>query len=157
MNSVKMIMVVCIRPVQREDWQFILAIRNEEEVRLACHDTSIIDFKSHKKYMEKLEKDPHVYQWIITFENQNVGHTKIIGEEFGYMIRNGFRGQGIGASFHKLVFEEARKLGIKRLKDTIKIANEPSLKLALRTGFVQTGIITRNNKPYAYTLEKILE
>jgi RimJ/RimL family protein N-acetyltransferase len=147
---------VSLRPVHREDWQFILDIRNEEEVRLACHDTSVIDFQAHKQYMERLEKDPYSYQWIITCDSYDIGHTKIIAEEFGYMIRAGFRGKGVGTTFHKLVFEEAKKLGIKRLKDTIRIANKPSLKLALKTGFLQTGLIFKNNRPYAYTLEKNL-
>ena len=39
----------------------------------------------------------------------------------------------------------------------IKIDNEASLKFTLQTGFVQTGMIFKDSKPYAYTLEKILE
>jgi RimJ/RimL family protein N-acetyltransferase len=146
-----------LRPVDYKDWQFILDVRNEEKVRLACHDTSIINVETHKKYMEKLEKDPEAYQWIIVCDNQDVGHAKIISGEFGYMIKDGFRGKGVGARFHELVFEEAKKLGIRKLKDTIKVDNAASLKLALKTGFVHTGLVFRDDKPYAYTLEKILE
>jgi RimJ/RimL family protein N-acetyltransferase len=147
---------ISLRPVRREDWEFILKVRNQEEVRFACHDTSIIDFETHKQYMDRLEKDPSVYQWIITCDNHDVGHTKIIGQEFGYMIKDGFRGRGIGSRFHELVFEEARRLGIHKLKDTIRIENKASLKLALKTGFIQTGLIYADNKPYAYTLEKTI-
>lgn len=149
-------MKVELRPVQRKDWQFILSVRNQEGVRMACHDTSVIDFKSHKKYMEKLEEDPGNYQWIITYDGREVGHTKIIGEEFGYMIMDGFRGKGIGTKFHELIFREAKRLGIKKLKDTIKVDNQVSLNLALKTGFVHTGLVFRDDKVYAYTLEKIL-
>jgi RimJ/RimL family protein N-acetyltransferase len=106
--------------------------------------------------MEKLEKDPHVFQWIITCDQDDVGHTKIIGEEFGYMLKDGFRGKGIGTSFHRLIFEEARKLGIQKLKDTIRIANEPSLRLALKSGFVNKELLYKEGKPYAYILEKRL-
>lgn len=147
---------VSLRPVHRKDWQFILDVRNQEEVRIACHDTKIIDFEEHRQYMEKLEKDPSAYQWIITCNGKDVGHTKIIGEELGYMITDEHRGRGIGTKFHQLVFEEAKKLGIAKLKDTIKITNQPSLKLALRTGFSQTGVIFKEDRPYAFTLEKIL-
>lgn len=145
-----------LRPVLHKDWKFILNVRNEEQVRLACHDTSVIDFETHKRYMKTLENDPGSYQWIITWNNKDVGHTKIIGEEFGYMIKDEFRGIGIGTAFHMLVFEEAKKLGINRLKDTIKVSNEPSLRLALKTGFIKTGLIFKHNRPYAYTLEKSL-
>jgi len=58
---------------------------------------------------------------IVVYEEQDVGQTKIIVEEFGYMIKDGFRGKGIGTKIYELVFEEAKKLGIKRLHDTIKI------------------------------------
>jgi RimJ/RimL family protein N-acetyltransferase len=147
---------ISLRPVCREDWQFILNIRNQEEVRLACHDTSIIDFEAHRQYMEKLEKDSQAYHWIITCDHRDVGHTKIIGEEFGYMITDGYRRKGIGTSFHKLVFEEARKLGIHKLKDTIKINNQPSLRLALKSGFLNKELLYKEGKPYAYILEKRL-
>lgn len=92
-------MNVGLRQVYRKDWKFILNMRNEEQVRLACHDTSVIDFETHKRYMNALENDPGAHQWIITWNNEDVGHTKIIGEEFGYMIKGGFRGLGIGTAF----------------------------------------------------------
>ena len=113
-------MSVGLRPVHREDWQFILDIRNQDEVRLACHDTSVIDVGQHKQYMENLEKDPHAYQWIITYDNNDVGHVKIIGQELGCMIKDGFRGKGIASSSYKLVFEEARKLGLHKINGTYK-------------------------------------
>jgi RimJ/RimL family protein N-acetyltransferase len=123
---------------------------------MACHDTSVIDHETHKRYMQGLEKDPNIYQWIITCDGLDVGHAKIIGQEFGYMIRNGFRGKGIGVRFHELIFREAVRLGIPKLKDTIKIGNKASLNLALKTGFVYTGTVYADNQPYAYTLEKAI-
>jgi RimJ/RimL family protein N-acetyltransferase len=131
-------------------------VRNQEEVRLACHDTSVIDLETHEHYMHRLEKDPTVHQWIITCDGIDVGHAKIIGQEFGYMIRDGFRGQGIGVRFHELIFQEAIRLGIPKLRDTIKIGNRASLNLALKTGFVYTGTVRADNQPYAYTLEKAI-
>jgi RimJ/RimL family protein N-acetyltransferase len=149
-------MKIILRPVKQSDWKFILSVRNEDEVRMACHDTSVIDFGMHKKYMEKLSKDPNTLQWIIVCDEEDIGHTKIIGSEFGYMIKNGFRGRGLGTTIHNLVFEEARRHGIRKLGVTIKAGNEPSLNLCRKTGFVDSGQIVRDGKVVAYTLVKML-
>jgi RimJ/RimL family protein N-acetyltransferase len=149
-------MRISLRPVTQRDWMSILEMRNEPQVRLACHDTSIIIYDTHKEYMEKLDSNPNAHQWIICFGDEVIGHVKIIAGELGYMLKKGFRGKGLGVKFHELVFLQAKKLGIKKLKDTIKVNNNASLKLAQKTGFVSKGLIYKDGKPYAYVLEKIL-
>lgn len=149
-------MRISLRPVTQKDWMSILEIRNEPQVRLACHDTSLIIYETHSEYMKKLDSNPDAHQWVICFGDEVIGHVKIIAGELGYMLKKGFRGKGIGVKFHELVFLQARNLGIKKLKDTIKVNNNASLKLALKTGFVSKGLIYKDGKPYAYVLEKIL-
>ena len=149
-------MRISLRPVTQKDWMSILEIRNEPQVRLACHDTSLIIYETHSEYMKKLDSNPDAHQWVICFGDEVIGHVKIIAGELGYMLKKGFRGKGIGVKFHELVFLQAKKLGIKKLRDTIKVNNNASLKLALKTGFVSKGLIYRDGKPYAYVLEKIL-
>ncbi|MGA7010564.1 MAG: GNAT family N-acetyltransferase [Nitrososphaeraceae archaeon] len=149
-------MRISLRPVTQKDWMSILEIRNEPQVRLACHDTSLIIYETHSEYMKKLDSNPDAHQWVICFGDEVIGHVKIIAGELGYMLKKGFRGKGIGVKFHELVFLQAKNLGIKKLKDTIKVNNNASLKLALKTGFVSKGLIYKDGKPYAYVLEKIL-
>ncbi|HEX7179572.1 MAG TPA: GNAT family N-acetyltransferase [Nitrososphaeraceae archaeon] len=149
-------MRISLRPVSQKDWMSILEIRNEPQVRLACHDTSLIIYETHSEYMKKLDSNPDAHQWVICFGDEVIGHVKIIAGELGYMLKKGFRGKGIGVKFHELVFLQAKNLGIKKLKDTIKVNNNASLKLALKTGFVSKGLIYKDGKPYAYVLEKIL-
>ena len=120
------------------------------------HDTSLIIYETHSEYMKKLDSNPDAHQWVICFGDEVIGHVKIIAGELGYMLKKGFRGKGIGVKFHELVFLQAKNLGIKKLKDTIKVNNNASLKLALKTGFVSKGLIYKDGKPYAYVLEKIL-
>lgn len=150
-------MKISLRSVRRSDWKFILSVRNEDEVRMACHDTSIIDYDTHNKYMENISKDPNVLQWIVVCDGEDIGHTKIIGNEFGYMIKKRFRGKGLGTSIHELVFAEAKKHGLNKLNVTIKAGNEPSLNLCRKTGFVDSGQIIDNGKIIAHTLVKTLE
>ncbi len=73
------------------------------------------------------------------------------------MIKAGFRGKGLGANIHSLVFEEARKQGLRKLNVTIKANNEPSLNLCRKTGFVDSGQVVSDGKVVAYTLVKTLE
>jgi RimJ/RimL family protein N-acetyltransferase len=150
-------MKVSLRPVEQSDWKFILSVRNEEDVRMACHDTSVISYETHGKYMDKISKDSNVRQWIVVCDEEDIGHTKIIGNEFGYMIKKGCRGKGLGATIHKLVFEEAKKHGIRKLNVTIKAGNDRSLTLCRKTGFVDSGQIVKDGKVVAYTLLKTLE
>ncbi len=150
-------MDIILKPVKPTDWKFILMIRNQDDVRKACHDTSTIDFETHKKYMKKIEDDPNSHQWIVEYDGENVGHTKIVEEEFGYMIKDGFRGKGIGTQIYYKIFEKAKKLGIKKICAEIKINQPIPLKVALKVGFKHNKIIEKNNKPYAYFLEKEIQ
>ena len=149
-------MRISLRPVTQSDWMPILEMRNEPQVRSACHDTSIIIYNTHREYMKKLDTNPDAHQWVICYGDEVIGHVKIIAGELGYMLKKGFRGKGLGIKFHELVFVEAKILGIKKLKDTIKVNNNASLNLALKTGFVSKELIYKDGKPYAHVLEKIL-
>lgn len=150
-------LIIKLQPVKKEDWEFILKLRNDPTVRVACHDTSTISIQKHVKYMAKIDNLPTAYQWIVTCDGKQIGHTKIIDHEFGYMLDESFRGKGIGTQIYKLIFLEAKKLGINKLHDTIKIEEKIPLRVALKVGFIQKEIIKKNGLPYAYSLEKIID
>ena len=80
----------------------ILEMRNEPQVRSACHDTSIIIYNTHREYMKKLDSNPDAHQWVICYGDEVIGHVKIIAGELGYMLKKGFRGKGLGIKFHEL-------------------------------------------------------
>ena len=145
-----------LRSVERKDWEFILHLRNQEEVRLASHDTSIIDDETHLKYMQEMTVDKKKIHWIITYNKKDVGYIKIGDLEFGSMLLNDYRGRGIGKLAYALVFKEAKKLGLTKITAQVKINRETSLEFEMKTGWVKKGIIYKNNKPYAFSLEKSL-
>ena len=149
-------MSVKIKLVEEKDWEFILQLRNQEDVRLACHDTSIIDSKTHLEYMQKMKTNPNFFHWIITYNQKNVGYIKIVNLEFGSMLLNDYRGKGIGKQAYALVFKEAKKLGLTKLTAQVKTNRETSLEFEMKTGWVKKEIIYKNNKPYAFSLEKVL-
>ena len=149
-------MNVELRRVEKKDWGFILHLRNQEEVRLASHDTSIIGDETHLKYMQEMTADRKIFHWIITYNKKDVGYIKIGDLEFGSMLLNDYRGRGIGKLAYALVFKEAKKLGLTKITAQVKINRETSLEFEMKTGWVKKGIIYKNNKPYAFSLEKSL-
>ena len=149
-------MKIGIRKVSKKDWEFILHLRNQEKVRLASHDTSIIDDETHLKYMQKMTANKKKFHWIITYNKKDVGYIKIGDLEFGSMLLNDYRGRGIGKLAYALVFKEAKKLGLTKITAQVKINRETSLEFEMKTGWVKKGIIYKNNKPYAFSLEKSL-
>ena len=149
-------MIIKLRPVTREDWRFILEIRNQKDVRMACYDTSIIDYSTHEKYMKKLDSESNCHQWIIVYEGIDVGQVKIDDLVFGYMLAEKYRGKGIWLNVYPLVLEEAKKNGFKKLKGTVKFNQKKQLEVALKLGFVITDDLFKDGKPVGYDMEKIL-
>ena len=148
---------VKLRPVKQNDWKFILEIRNQEIVRNACYDTSIIDYSTHEKYMHKLDSATNCHQWIIVYNDKDVGQAKIDDLVFGYMLSDEYRGKGIWSSAYPLVIKEAKKNGFTKLKGTVKFNQKKLLEIALKLGFVKTGIRSKDSEPVGYDMEKNLE
>ena len=149
-------MNVKLRPVKKNDWKFILEIRNQEEVRMACYDTSIIDYNDHEKYMKKLDNTLNCKQWIIVFNDIDVGQAKVDDLVLGYMLTKKYRGKGIWSDAYELVLQEVRKIGYKKLKGTVKYEQKKQLEIALKLGFVITGDLYKDGKAAGYDMEKIL-
>ena len=147
-------MTTKLRPVKREDWEFILKIRNQNDVRLACYDTSIINFSTHEKYMKKLDTQPNCHQWIIVYDGNDAGQVKVDELVFGYMLSEEYRGKGIWVKAYPLVLEEVKKLGFRKLKGTVKFDQEKQLEVALKLGFVITGNLFKEGKAVGYDMEK---
>ena len=147
---------VSLRHVTRDDWRFILSLRNQNSVRTTCHDTSKINYSDHTLYMESLEKNSNAYHWIVTFDKMDVGYIKIIDLELGSSIKDGYQGMGIGTKAYSLVFKEAKKLGLSKLTASVKIDRLTSLKFEEKTGWRKIGLEYKNNNLYAHKLERIL-
>ena len=47
-------------------------------------------------------------------------------------------------------------IGLKKIDITIKVEQPIPLRVAKKVGFEEKGIIYKNEKPYAYKLEKVL-
>ena len=103
-----------------------------------------------------MKTNPNFFQWMITYNQKNVGYIKIVNLEFGSMLLNDYRGKKIGKQAYTLVFEEAKKLGLTKLTAQVKINRETSLEFEMKTGWIKKEIIYKNNEPYAFSLERLL-
>tara|TARA_B100000029_G_C17481723_1_gene925804 strand:+ start:465 stop:923 length:459 start_codon:yes stop_codon:yes gene_type:complete len=148
---------VKLRLVTKKDWDFILEIRNEKSALINFHNTEKVSKDVHKKYMEKLENDPKTIQWIIVVDGKNAGHIKIIGTELGTTISERFRRRGIGTKAYKLLFDEAKKFGLKKLTATIKIDRTIPFDFEEKLGWIKKEIIYKDGKPDRYYIEKNLK
>ena len=135
---------VKLRLVTKKDWDFILEIRNEKSALINFHNTEKVSKDVHKKYMEKLENDPKTIQWIIVVDGKNAGHIKIIGTELGTTISERFRRRGIGTKAYKLLFDEAKKFGLKKLTATIKIDRTIPFDFEEKLGWIKKEIIYKD-------------
>ena len=149
--------IIQIRKVIETDWDFILKIRNQSSSRIAFHDTYLTPFDIHKEYMIKLRDDPNSYQWIIIYNKKSVGYIKIINSELGSFLLDGYKGKGIGTKAYELVFLEAKVLGLKKLFATVKVNRPTSLRFEEKLGWIKKKTIYKNNEPYSYHIEKILD
>ena len=148
-------MKVRIRKVSKNDWEFILKLRNLE--RMSFHDTSIVDWDTHVSYMDKITNNPTDHQWIVVSDDKDVGYIKIVNNDLGSNLLSEYRRKGIGSAAYKLVFEEAKKLGFKKLLAEVKIDRSIPLAFEEQVGWKKIKLIYKNKKPYSYKIEKALD
>lgn len=150
-------MNIQIRNISDEDWDFIRKIRNQKSSREAFHDTTIASKEKHKAYMIKLRDNSNAFQWIVEYEGKSVGYIKIVNGDLGSFLLDGFKGKGVGTNAYNLVFEEAKKLGLKKIKATVKIDRPTPIKFEEKLGWKIVKTVYKNEHPYSYYIEKILD
>lgn len=130
---------------------YIYSLRNSKDVRNSCYDTREISIDDHMKYMANFSG----FQWIVFVGSNTIGHCKIVGNEIGLMIDEKFRGKGYGSKIMKLIFKEAKKLGINRLESNVRCDNKISAIMSENSGLELDGIRTIKNVKY-FHFKKII-
>jgi len=128
-------MAVTLRKVKKTDWDFILKLRNSKKFRSYFYDQHTIKKKEHYEYLEEQKLNPNFFNWIICFENHDVGYARILDGDISIMIKEKFQGKGIGTKSIKLIEKEARSLGIKKLIGKMMVENKGSEYIFKKNGF----------------------
>jgi len=127
-------LVIELRSVTREDWDFIMLLRNEF-YNFFYKQTKPITKNEHYDYMEKQLSNSNFHHWIISSDKKTVGYCRILNEDVGIMIKKEFQNEGIASKALRLLEDQAQNLGIKKLIALVKTGNESSSKIFLKNNF----------------------
>ena len=128
-------MTVSLRKVQEKDWDYILELRNKDKFRLNFYEQHTISKQEHYDYLQKQQKNPNFFNWIICFDNEIVGYVRILDNDVSIILDDQYHGQGIGTSAINLLENEAKLLGIKKLVGKMMIDNKKSEKIFKNNDF----------------------
>jgi len=130
-----LISTVTLRPVAKLDWDFILSLRNKKKFRSNFYEKHHISKKEHYNYLTKQKKNPSFFNWIICYDEQDVGYIRILDNDIGIIIDSKYQQKGIGTMAIKLLEKKAKSLGIKKLVGKIMIENKKSEKIFIKNNF----------------------
>jgi len=122
-------MKIEFRSCTRNDWDYILSLRNDFYQNSLYIQDKPLTKKEHYNYMEIQSKNPNFHQWITMMDEQIVGYIRILDSAVNIMVSKEYHGKGIGNIMLKLLEIEAKKLGITKIISLIRIDNNASKKI----------------------------
>ena len=128
-------MSVSFRKVTKNDWDYILILRNNNSFQLNFYEQHKIPKQEHYDYLEKQVNNYNFFNWIICSNNEDVGYVRILDNDVSIMIDEKYHGQGIGEKAISLLESEAKLLGLKKLVGKMMIDNKASEKIFLKNNF----------------------
>ena len=125
---------ITLRDVQKNDWDFILELRNSL-YRFFQKQKKPVEKSEHYEYMEKQKSNPNFHQWIIMLNQNDVGYVRILDHDDGIMIKEEFQNKGIATKALSLVEKKAVELGLPKLIALIHKDNQSSKKIFENNGY----------------------
>lgn len=121
--------------MRKEDWDFILDLRNKEEFRSFFYTQHTITKKEHYGYLQKQKSNPNFFNWMICYGLQDVGYLRVLDNDVGIIIDPKYHNKGIGSKALKLLEKEAKRLGIKKLVGKVMIYNKSSKNIFIKNNY----------------------
>lgn len=122
-------MIVSLRKVKRDDWDFILKLRNNKKFRKNFYDQHTISKKEHYAYLKKQKRNPNFINRIICLDSNEVGYIRILEGDISIMVQKKNTSEGVGSEALRLMEKEAKKKGIKKIIGRIMKTNKSSQKI----------------------------
>jgi len=129
--------MLSFRTVKKNDWEFILKLRNES-YKYFKEQKSKIKFEEHIEYMKKQTSNPNFFHWIITNNIEDIGYIRILEEDISFMMKKEFQNKGFGTESLKLLLKQDRIP--EKLIGRVDIKNLASIRAFEKAGFKKTGI-----------------
>ena len=134
-------MEIKLREVCKEDWDYILQLRNSFFKDDFLEQQKVLTKKEHYEYMEKQKSNANFYQWISSDEEKNVGYIRLLEDDVSVIVDQKFQNKGIGTIMLALMEKEAKKIGLKKIKALVRKNNFSSEKIFLKNNY-QLKILT---------------
>ena len=112
-------MEIKLREVCKEDWDYILQLRNSFFKDDFLEQQKVLTKKEHYEYMEKQKSNTNFYQWISFDGKKNVGYIRLLEDDVSVIVDQKFQNKGIGTIMLALMEKEAKKIGLKKIKKEI--------------------------------------
>jgi len=124
-----------LRNVTKEDWDYILKLRNSRYVQLQMYTKHKITKLEHYAYLKKQKRNKNFVNWIISLDFKNIGYIRVLDNDVSIMIEKKYHGRGMGTIALTFLEKEAKKFGIKKLVGRVMIDNEKSKKIFLNNEY----------------------
>lgn len=127
-----------LRPLTHADVDWLLALRNRDEVRAASRDPTPIPRRDHLRWLARvLEPDAPPCAWVATLDGQPVGYVRLawapVPPQVSWALVPEVRGRGLGTALLRLAVEGP--LARRPLAAIIRDDNRPSRRSAEAVGF----------------------
>jgi|CXWL01.1.fsa_nt_gi RimJ/RimL family protein N-acetyltransferase len=131
---------VILRKCTKNDWDFILSMRNKFYKDSFYIQKKPLKKKSHYEYMKRQTGNIHFHNWIAMYQNKRVGYASIENNEVSVMVDSKFQGKKLGSNIIRLVDKKAKYLGLK-LVANIRITNDASKKIFEKNGYTPVMVL----------------
>jgi len=124
--------MLSFRKVKKDDWSFILELRNQfyknfEKQKLP------IPLAEHIKYMEHQLTNLNFKQWIIIDNEIDIGYIRILDMDISILIKKEFHSQGFGTNSLKFLLKQENLP--EKLIGRVLAKNTSSVKAFEKAGF----------------------
>ena len=128
-------MEIKLREVCKEDWDYILQLRNSFFKDDFLEQQKVLTKKEHYEYMEKQKANTNFYQWVSFDGEKNVGYIRLLEDDVSIIVDQKFQNKGIGTIMLALMEKEAKKIGLKKIKALVRKNNFSSEKIFLKNNY----------------------
>lgn len=121
-------MKISLRKVKKTDWDYIMKLRNESYENFYLQEKPLTK-KEHYAYLKKQKTNSKFFNWIILKNEKEVGYVRLLNNDVSIIVDKKFQDKNIGTNTLKLLEEEAKKIGLKKLIALILTKNKTSKKI----------------------------
>lgn len=129
-----------------EDFKFIASLFREDNTQYML--SKKLDYKS----LMKANKSEQKHNFITTIKGKKIAWFNLFQSmsgnmvNFGMIVDKDYQGRGYGQKIMKIVEQEAKKLGVKKIRLGVFEDNKAAVHIYKKAGFEETGYLINMEK-----------